>query len=235
MVFALGVTAASLLGLGWVLQQKVAAAFTSSDPTAWRLLLALIRKPRWWIGIGSMTVGQTLSAWALQLAPVTLVEPLLLSCLLFAFIFAAVIARRGPRWQEVVGAMMLAGALAAFLAVGDPRADAHSDPGLTAILVAAGLSVAAAFAVVAPAKTLGRHNRLIPEAVLFATIVLGLALLGDHLTVHGAALAVEVVSLVAMLTAVFVIGRSPQLAMRSRDEWSRSTRDEAQTELATNR
>jgi hypothetical protein len=39
----------------------------------------------------------------------------------------------------------------------------------------------------------------------------------------------------AMLTAVFVIGRSPQLAMLSRDEWSRSTRDEAQTELATNR
>jgi drug/metabolite transporter (DMT)-like permease len=306
-VFALGVTAALLLGLGWVLQQKVAAAFTSSDLTAWRLLLALIRKPWWWIGIGSMTVGQTLSAWALQLAPVTLVEPLLLSCLLFAFFFAAVIARRAPRWQEVVGAVMLAGALAAFLAVGDPRADAHSDPGLTAILVAAGLSVAVAFAIVAPAKILGRHNRLIPKAVLFATaagimyglqdattrgaivqaqrsslialmstawpylvvgaattgvllsqtafravrlnhslpptaaaqpiagIVLGLALLGDQLTVHGAALAVEVVSLVAMLTAVFVIGRSPQLAMRSRDEWSRSTRDETQIELATNR
>ena len=125
MVFALGVTAALLLGLGWVLQQKVAATFTSSDLTAWRLLLALIRKPWWWIGIGSMTVGQTLSAWALQLAPVTLVEPLLLSCLLFAFFFAAVIARRAPRWQEVVGAVMLAGALAAFLAVGDPRADAH--------------------------------------------------------------------------------------------------------------
>ena len=47
--------------------------------------------------------------------------------------------------------------------------------------------------------------------------------------------AVEVVSLVAMLIAVFVIGRSPQLAMRSRDEWPRSTRAETQTELATNR
>ena len=46
---------------------------------------------------------------------------------------------------------------------------------------------------------------------------------------------VDLVSLVAMLTAVFVIGRSPQLAMRSRDEWSRSTRDETQIELATNR
>jgi hypothetical protein len=38
-----------------------------------------------------------------------------------------------------------------------------------------------------------------------------------------------------MLTAVFVIGRSPQMAMLSGDEWSRSTHDEAQTELATNR
>jgi drug/metabolite transporter (DMT)-like permease len=306
-VFALGVAAALLLGLGWVLQQKVAEKFTGSNPTAWRLLLALIRKPWWWIGIGSMTVGQTLSAWALQLAPVTLVEPLLLSCLLFAFFFAAVIARRAPRWQELAGAVLLAGALAAFLAVGDPRADTHSDPGLTAILLATGLSVAVAFGIVAPAKTMGRRNRLIPEAILFATaagimyglqdaatrgaivqaqrnslialmstawpylvvgaattgvilsqtafraarldhslpptaaaqpiagIVLGLALLGDQLTVHGGALAVETVSLVAMLTAVFIIGRSPQLAMRSRHVLSRSPRDKTQIELATNR
>jgi hypothetical protein len=83
-----------------------------------------------------------------------------------------------------------------------------------------------------------RLNHSLPPTAAaqpIAGIVLGLALLGDHLTVHGAALAVEVVSLMAMLTAVFVIGRSPQLAMLSRDEWSRSTRDEAQTELATNR
>jgi hypothetical protein len=73
-VFALGVTAALLVGLGWVLQQKVAATFTRSHLTAWRLLLALVQRPWWWIGIGSMTLGQTLSAWALQLAPVTLVD-----------------------------------------------------------------------------------------------------------------------------------------------------------------
>jgi hypothetical protein len=83
-----------------------------------------------------------------------------------------------------------------------------------------------------------RLNHSLPPTAAaqpIAGIVLGLALLGDHLTVHGAALAVEVVSLVAMLIAVFVIGRSPQLAMRSRDEWPRSTRAETQTELATNR
>jgi hypothetical protein len=306
-VFALGVSAALLLGLGWVLQQRVAATFTRSHLTAWRLLLALVRRPWWWIGIGSMTLGQTLSAWALQLAPVTLVEPLLVSCLLFAFFFAAVMARHAPRWQEVVGTVMLASALAAFLAVGDPRADAHADPGLSAITFAAGLSVAVAFAIVATAMTMGRRNRLLPGAVLFATaagimyglqdaatrgaivhaernnlvalmstawpylvvgaattgvilsqtafrdarldhslpptaaaqpiagIILGLALLGDHLTVHGGALAVEAVSLVAMLTAVFIIGRSPQLAMPSRDEPASSPRDEMHTALATNR
>jgi hypothetical protein len=68
-----------------------------------------------------------------------------------------------------------------------------------------------------------------------AGIILGLALLGDHLTVHGGALAVEAVSLVAMLTAVFIIGRSPQLAMPSRDEPASSPRDEMHTALATNR
>ena len=183
---------------------------------------------------------------------------------------------------------MLASALAAFLAVGDPRADAHADPGLTAIALAGGLSVAVAFAIVATAKSwadapgfipgacclprpqhhvwlarrghtrhhcacraeqLGRadvhrlalsghgrgNRRSDPVATAFrdrldhslpptaaaqpiAGIILGLALLGDHLTVHGGALAVEAVSLVTMPAAVFIIGRSPQLAMPSRDE-----------------
>jgi hypothetical protein len=46
-----------------------------------------------------MTLGQTLNAWALQLAPVTLVEPQLVSCLLFAFFFATLWRdmRRGGR------------------------------------------------------------------------------------------------------------------------------------------
>jgi hypothetical protein len=200
-VFALGVRrVAPSARLGVAAEGR--RSILSSDLTVWRLLLALIRKPWWWIGIGSMTVGQTLSAWALQLAPVTLVEPLLLTCLLFAFLFAAVIARRAPRWQEVVGAVMLAGALAAFLAVGDPRADAHSDPGLTAILVAAGLSVAVAFAIVTPAKTLGRHNRLIPKAVLFATaagIMYGL----QDATTRGAIVQAQRSNLIALMSTAW--------------------------------
>jgi hypothetical protein len=44
-----------------------------------------------------------MSAWALQLGPVTLVEPLLASCLLFAFGVSAFTARRWLRWQELLG------------------------------------------------------------------------------------------------------------------------------------
>jgi hypothetical protein len=38
-----------------------------------------------------------------------------------------------------------------------------------------------------------------------------------------------------MLTAVFIIGRSPQLAIPSRDEAASSPRDDMHTALATNR
>src|SRR4029078_7908595 len=85
------------------------------------------------------------------------------------------------------------------------------------------LVVGAATAGVMLSQTAFRDARLAhplpPTAAAhpIAGIILGLAFLGDHLTVHGGALAVEAVSLVAMLTAVFIIGRSPPLAIAQKD------------------
>ncbi len=155
MVFVVGVAAAALLGFGWVLQQRVAVHSSSSGLMSWSLLRDLIGTWMWWGGIAAMTAGQSLSAWALQLGPVTLVEPLLVTGLLFAFIVSAIASHERVRWQEIVGTVVLCCALGAFLAVADPRADKHLAPTRPAIIVGAVVIALVAAGLVALGKTVG--------------------------------------------------------------------------------
>ena len=165
MVFVLSVGAAGLLGLGWVLQQRVAVRSSSSQLLSWSLVGELIRAWTWWGGIAAMGAGQSLSAWALQLGPLTVVEPLLASSLLFAFVISAIQARQRVRWQELVGGLALSGSLAAFLEVAQPISTKSTLPERSAVLIAA-----VAIAVVAGALALtGRMlGSLAAECVLLA-------------------------------------------------------------------
>ena len=128
MVFVVAVAAALCLGLGYVLQQRVAAEASSAQLAAWHLLKFLVRHRLWWAGVAAMLVGQMLGGFALQLATVTLVEPLLSTCLLFAFGFAAWISDMPVRWFEVAGAMLLSAALGLFIAIGQPAQHRRAEP-----------------------------------------------------------------------------------------------------------
>lgn len=124
MIYLAGLVATACLGLGWVLQQRVAATATESELSL-QLLLHLMKRPTWWLGIAAMAAGASLGGWALRLGTVTLVEALLSANLLFAFIFAALLGRAAVRWPELAGAALLCTALGVFITVGDPRPARH--------------------------------------------------------------------------------------------------------------
>ena len=88
LVLLLSVGAACCLGFGFVLQQQAAAHAPLSDFLSPRLLLDLIRVPRWLGGIGLMVCGMALGAVALGQGEITLVEPLLATNLLFALVLS---------------------------------------------------------------------------------------------------------------------------------------------------
>jgi drug/metabolite transporter (DMT)-like permease len=165
MVFLVGVAAALILGLGYVLQQRVAATAPLSELLTFRLLLDLMHRPLWWVGIGCMIVGQLLAGLALQLATVAVVEPLLSTNLLFALGFAALFSAHRVRWYEVSGAILLSAALGVFIAVGDPHSSAAASPN-DAIVV---LAVAAVAVVVVTLVVVGKRRSLVGESVLLAT------------------------------------------------------------------
>jgi drug/metabolite transporter (DMT)-like permease len=105
--YALTLLAALLIGLGFVLQQNAAQAEPDSRFLSLRLILDLLRTPRWLAGIASMVAGQILAAWSIGNLSLAFVEPLLTTNLVFALILAVPIAKAKLRFWEIFGAAVL--------------------------------------------------------------------------------------------------------------------------------
>ncbi|SBT95090.1 hypothetical protein GA0115233_111623 [Streptomyces sp. DI166] len=119
-VLLLAVSAACCLGFGFVLQQNAAQKAPLKDFLSPRLLLDLMRVPRWLGGIALMAVGMALGAVALGQGELSLVEPLLATNLLFALALSR--RQTGQRLgrQGWSGLLLLAGGVTAFIVAGEP-------------------------------------------------------------------------------------------------------------------
>jgi drug/metabolite transporter (DMT)-like permease len=105
--YGLTLFAALLIGLGFVLQQHAAQAEPDSRFLSLRLILDLLRTPRWLAGIASMIAGQVLAAWSIGNLSLAFVEPLLTTNLVFALVLAVPIAKAKLRFWEIFGAAVL--------------------------------------------------------------------------------------------------------------------------------
>ncbi|MEU3980088.1 DMT family transporter [Streptomyces sp. NPDC026672] len=129
LVLILAVSAACCLGFGFVLQQNVAQKAPLNDFLSPRLLLDLMRVPRWLGGIGLMVAGMILGAIALGGGEISLVEPLLATNLLFALALSRHQTKQPLGRQGWAGLVLLAGGVSAFIVAGQPRGGtAVSDP-----------------------------------------------------------------------------------------------------------
>jgi drug/metabolite transporter (DMT)-like permease len=146
----IGLAAACLLGLGFVAQQHAAYTEPLGEMLHLHLLLDLIRKPLWLCGVGAMVGGQILGALVLQRADIARVEPLLATNLIFALGAAAVVYKERLGWVEWLGAVLVSGGVAVFLAFGQPHGGDVPGPGSPVWLsVLAILMAAAALVMVA--------------------------------------------------------------------------------------
>ncbi|MER6983829.1 DMT family transporter, partial [Streptomyces carpinensis] len=122
LVLILAVSAACCLGFGFVLQQNAAQQAPLSDFLSPRLLLDLVKVPRWLGGLGLMIVGMVLGAMALGRGEISLVEPLLATNLLFALALSRRQTRQPLGRQGWFGLALLAGGVTAFILAGQPQA-----------------------------------------------------------------------------------------------------------------
>lgn len=116
------IAAGSCFSVGAVLQQSAARGIPEDKALSWRLLWALVHRPVWLLGIGSDFISFGLQALALAFGPLALVQPLIVTGLLFALPIAVRLRHRRLGAREWLGTVSVAGGLAMFLAAASPSA-----------------------------------------------------------------------------------------------------------------
>jgi drug/metabolite transporter (DMT)-like permease len=167
-VIPLALAAAASFAVANVVQTQAARHSDSPDSLSPRLLLSLLADRVWLIGLLAAVVGYGLQATALFLAPVVLVQPLIVTELLFALPLAAAI--RGTRLgaREWVGAGLVAAGISMFVLVGDPTGEqtqvAASSWLLTSVCVVVGVVVLSQLAEVSRRRPMLRATALAAAA-----------------------------------------------------------------------
>lgn len=146
-----------------VLQHRTARKTARRDTAGIRLLARLVAHPLWLLGLVIAGIGLGLHAVALSRGRLAVVQPLLVSGLLFALPASVVLEGRRPSVRDGVWATALVGALVVFLLTARPGGGtgrAHSD-----VLVLATAAGGAAMTLVAWCGSRLRRHR----AALLAT------------------------------------------------------------------
>ena len=148
------VAGAASFGLASAIQQRATKEVPTTGTLDPRLILELIRRPVWVLGIVTVVVGLSLQLVALAFGPLVLVQPLLVTGVLFGAVFAALLAHRRVDRLIVLGSLGCVAGLSAFLLLVHPTdASTQLDDGWTllplaitlAVLVVGCLAVAARF------------------------------------------------------------------------------------------
>ena len=142
---SLSLVAAMLFAVASVLQQKGTSTIADDDALGAGMLASLVHRPVWVAGIVADIAGFAVQAWALAVGSLLLVQPLLVTTLLFALPLAAWVNRRQLTSREWAWAMVLVVSLFVFVRLGEPSAGLEQPPfrsWVPALIIAAPLVAA---------------------------------------------------------------------------------------------
>jgi drug/metabolite transporter (DMT)-like permease len=172
-VVVLALLAALCAAVGIVLRQRATSAVPAAQGSSGTLVATIMRDPWWWSGTTVAVAGYVCQALALSRGSLLLVQPLLMSSLLFALPIGARLAHRRLTGREWLWAVVLTAGLAVFVVVGHPR-EGHNRPPVPAwALVVAIFVPLVAVCLVVAARVSGRRRAVllaVAVAVLFALV-----------------------------------------------------------------
>jgi drug/metabolite transporter (DMT)-like permease len=125
----LALAAALLFALGTVLQQKAGLDEPEvAEGSSGGLLLRMAKRPVWLLGIASDALGFVAQAVALTIGRLAVVQPLLVSSVVFALPLGARFTRQRIRRADIVAAAVVTASLAVFLLAADPSGGRDDAP-----------------------------------------------------------------------------------------------------------
>ncbi|MGP4016987.1 DMT family transporter [Saccharopolyspora sp. 5N708] len=144
-VFAIAVpcavVGAASFGLASAIQHRVTKQVPKVRTLSPRMLLELIRKPIWVLSILTVIVGLSLQVVALAFGPLVLVQPLLVTSVLFGAAFAAWLAHRRMDLVLALGGLACVGGLSAFLVLAQPSGQGSEFTGASILPLALALGL----------------------------------------------------------------------------------------------
>lgn len=159
-------SAAASFGISSVLQYRATHEVPSRPVGQPRLLVDLVRRPQWRLSIGLAAVGFAMQVLALRLAPLTLVQPLLVTGVLWYVLLGAMIFHRRVDRVIVAGTLLCVASLSAFLVLADPApAPEGSRAGLSRLIPLALILSVVVAGCVALSAAADRRRRALPIAL----------------------------------------------------------------------
>ncbi|WP_375480889.1 DMT family transporter [uncultured Jatrophihabitans sp.] len=116
----LALASALAFAVATVAQQRAASRSSDEDARNASFIVSLLRSPLWWAGTLGNGGGYVLQAFALAFGPLLLVSPIVVTSLLFALPLSARLMGRRLTAATWTWAVVLAGSLGVFVALGNP-------------------------------------------------------------------------------------------------------------------
>jgi drug/metabolite transporter (DMT)-like permease len=156
-----GLLAAFWAAVGIVVRQRAAQAVPGDEALSTTMATTLVRQPLWWAGTLAAVAGYAFQALALAHGSLLLVQPLLVSALLFALPLSARLSRQRVSRGDWGWAVLLTAGLAVFVLVGQPH-EGHNRPPIPAWTLALAVTVPLVSGCVAAAhRTAGRVRAML--------------------------------------------------------------------------
>lgn len=218
MLLALALIAAFLFGLASVLQHQAAQEAPPERSMRPGLLVDLVRRPLWLAGQGTAFAGFGFQAAALSIGALAIVQPVLVTRLVFGLVLAARITHHRLGRTEWTGTAATVGGLAAFLLAARPAEGAETIDGsgwvgvllVTALPAVILVLIAPRHAGVGRAMALAGAGALLFVATVTLTKFIGHELRGDAASVltswHLYALAPAGLGAMLMVQSAFMAG-----------------------------
>ncbi|RKT87960.1 Magnesium transporter NIPA [Saccharopolyspora antimicrobica] len=135
------VVGAASFGLASAIQHRVTKQVPKVRTFSPRMLFDLVRKPIWVLSILTVIIGLSLQVVALAFGPLVLVQPLLVTSVLFGAAFAAWMAHRRMDLVLALGGLACVGGLSAFLVLARPSGQSSEFTGASILPLALALGL----------------------------------------------------------------------------------------------
>jgi uncharacterized membrane protein YidH (DUF202 family) len=140
-------SAAAAFGAGSSLQHRAASGVPRAHASVMNLVLKLLRRPSWLLGLALSGAAFALHVAALRQGSLTLIQPIVVSNIVFAVFVRAALDRRLPPPKEIYWAIATWAGLSLFIAALETRTALHAtNPHAAEVLVVSGVVLTAAAA-----------------------------------------------------------------------------------------